>query len=294
MIDLHLHSVNSDGTDTPEELVRKAVAAGVSAIALTDHDNLGGVETFLAACRESRITGIAGVEISAEVSEGQGSMHILGYGVDPRHPAVAENLDRILDGRAWRNGQILEKLGGLGMKLAWPEIKAYAGLNVVGRPHIAQAMVEREYVGSVKEAFDHYLAKGCPAYVDRFRMYPEEAIGMIRAAGGVAVLAHPFSWKPYERDLEIGLRDLKSLGLAGIEAFYSEYDPGQTVALMRLAFKLALLTTGGSDYHGLSKPGISIGKGFGRLHVPDSCLPPLLEALGKDNQWVAGVSPREG
>ena len=292
MIDLHLHSVHSDGSDKPRELVAKAAAAGVSAIALTDHDSLGGVGDFLAACRESGLTGIGGVEISVEIGEWQGSMHILGYGVDPRHPAVAENMDRVLDGRAWRNGQILEKLGGLGMTFDWSEIKARAGLAEVGRPHIAQAMVGRDYVGSVKEAFERYLCKGCPAYVDRYRMFPEDAIDMIRAAGGAAVMAHPFSWKPDERDLETGLRGLKDLGLAGIEAYYSEYDSGQTVALARLALKLDLLTTGGSDYHGLSKPGIAIGSGLGRLHVPDSCLPPLLEALGTDNPWVSGVSLR--
>lgn len=292
MIDLHLHSVNSDGSDTPKELVRKAAAAGVSAIALTDHDNLGGIEDFLEACRESGMTGIGGVEISVETEEGQGSMHILGYGVDPCHPAVEENLDRILDGRAWRNGQILEKLGGLGLQLDWSEIKARAGLDVVGRPHIAQAMVGRDYVGSVKEAFERYLGKGCPAYVDRYRMFPEDAINMIRSSGGAAVLAHPFSWKPGERELETCLRGLKALGLAGIKAYYSEYDSGQTVALTRLALKLDLFTTGGSDYHGLSKPGIAIGRGLGRLHVPESCLPPLLEALGSDNPWVAGTSLR--
>ncbi len=289
MIDLHLHSINSDGSDKPEELVCKAAVAGVSAIALTDHDNMGGAERFLAACREKGITGIAGVEISAEIGEGQSSMHILGYGLDPRHPAMSENMDRLLDGRAWRNGKILEKLGSLGVKLGWPEIKAYAGQDVVGRPHIAQAMVARKYVACVKEAFERYLAKGCPAYVDRYRMYPEDAINMIRAAGGVAVLAHPFSWKLNEHDLEIGLRDLKSLGLSGIEAVYTDYNAEQTVALMRLALKLELLTTGGSDYHGLSKPDISIGKGFGNLHVPDSYLPPLLEALGAENPWVTFI-----
>lgn len=292
MIDLHLHSVNSDGSDTPRELVGKAVAAGVSAIALTDHDTLGGVGDFLSACRESGMTGIGGVEISADAGEGQGAMHILGYGVDPRHPAVEKNLDRVMDGRAWRNGQILEKLDGLGFKLDWAEIKDRAGPDAVGRPHIAQAMAGRGYVASVKEAFERYLAKGCPAYVDRYRMFPEEAIDMIRAAGGVAVLAHPFSWKTDERDLEAGVRGLKALGLNGIEAYYSECDSGRTVALARLALRLEILATGGSDYHGLAKPDIAIGRGLGRLHVPDSCLPPLLEALGKDNPWVAGANMR--
>lgn len=286
MIDLHLHSTNSDGSETPEELVRLGRQAGLKAMALTDHDNMGGVDEFLAACREQGLTGIAGVEISAAVEEGHGTLHILGYGVDPQHPLVTESLGRVLDGRAWRNEQILEKLNGLDLELEWAEVQACAGEDVVGRAHFAQALIDRDYVSSVPEAFDKYLSKGRPAYVDRYRLYPEEGIRMIRAAGGVAVIAHPFSWELDERKLETGLRELKALGLSGIEAVYAEYGPEQTVTLLRLAKKLDLLTTGGSDYHGLAKPDIALGRGFGSLHVPDEYLPPLLAALGADNPWV--------
>lgn len=286
MIDLHLHSTNSDGSETPEELVIRGRQAGLSAMALTDHDNMGGIETFLAACREHGMTGIAGVEISAHVEEGHGSMHILGYGLDPEHPAVEESLGRVLDGRAWRNGQIVERLNGLGLELEWAEVQACAGEDVVGRPHIAQAMIDRNYVSSVEEAFERYLAKGAPAYVDRYRLYPEEGIRMIREAGGIAVLAHPFSWELDEARLEAGLRELKALGLRGIEAVYSCYDAEQTVTLLRLAKRLDLLVTGGSDYHGLAKPEIALGKGFGSLCVSDGYLPPLLEAMGAGNPWV--------
>jgi hypothetical protein len=287
MIDLHLHSINSDGSDTPQELVSKAAAAGVSAIALTDHDTLDGVEDFLSACRENGMTGIGGLEINVDAGEDQGEMHILGYGVDPCHPEVEKSLERIVNARVQRNSQVVEKLDGLGLKLDWAKIEEQAGPGTVGRPHIAQAMIERGYVASVSEAFERYLANGRPAYVDRYRMFPEEAIDMIRAAGGIAVLAHPFSWKSDERDLGAGVRALKALGLGGIEAYYSEYDSAQTVALVRLAMQLEFLITGGSDYHGLAKPDIVIGRGLGRLHVPDSCLPPLLEALGADNKWRA-------
>jgi len=286
MIDLHLHSTNSDGSETPEELVHRGRQAGLKAMALTDHDNMGGVEDFLAACRVCGMTGIAGVEISAAVEEGHGTLHILGYGLQPRHPLVIENLGRVLDGRAWRNEQILEKLNGLGMELEWDEVLACAGEDIVGRVHFAQALIDRNYVSSVPEAFEKYLAKGRPAYVDRYRLYPAEGIRMIREAGGVAVIAHPFTWELDEAALEAGLRELKAAGLMGIEAVYSEYNPEQTVTLLRLAKKLDLLTTGGSDYHGLAKPDIALGKGFGALCVPDSYLPPLLQALGPDNPWV--------
>ena len=286
MIDLHLHSTNSDGTDTPEELVIRGRQIGLKAMALTDHDTLGGVGEFLAACRKHGMTGIAGVEISVAVEEGTGTLHILGYGLDPEHPLVKESLGRVLDGRAWRNGQILSKLNELGLEVAWDEVQACAGEDVVGRPHLAQALINRGYVSSVQEAFDRYLAKGRPAYVDRYRLYPEEGIRMIREAGGVAVIAHPFTWESDERTLEAGLVALKAMGLAGVEAAYSEYGPERTVTLLRMAKKHGLLTTGGSDYHGLAKPDIALGKGFGALCVPDEYLPPLLQALGEGNPWV--------
>ena len=286
MIDLHLHSTNSDGSETPEELVARGHRAGLKAMALTDHDNMAGVEEFLAACRLHGVTGIAGVEISADVEDGHGTLHILGYGVNPEHPLVKESLGRVLDGRAWRNEQILELLNKLGLELEWGEVQACAGEDVVGRAHFAQAMIDRDYVSSVVEAFDRYLAKGRPAYVNRYRLYPDEGIRMIREAGGVAVIAHPFSWELDEVKLEAGLRELKEAGLAGVEAVYSEYTPEQSVTLLRLAKKLGMLTTGGSDYHGLAKPDIALGTGFGSLCVPDEYLPPLLAALGADNPWA--------
>jgi len=287
MIDLHLHSTNSDGSETPQELVEEGQRVGLTAMALTDHDNMEGTEDFLAACRSLGMTGIAGVEISAAVDEGHGSLHILGYGLNPEHPLVVENLGRVLDGRAWRNEQILEKLNGLGLELEWSEVQACAGEDIVGRPHFAQALIDRDYVSSVSEAFERYLAKGQPAYAERYRLYPEEGIRMIREAGGIAVIAHPFSWELDEKKLEAGLRALKEMGLRGIEAVYPEYGGEQTVALLRLARKLDLLTTGGTDYHGLVKPEIQLGKGFGSLCVPDDYLPPLLQALGEKNPWVA-------
>ena len=286
MIDLHIHSTNSDGDASPERLVELGRQRGLTAMALTDHDNMGGVEDFLAACRVYGVTGIAGVEISVAVEDGHGSMHILGYGVDPHHPLVQESLGRVLDGRSWRNEQILDKLNGLGFELEWTEVQDCAGEDVVTRVHFAQALIDRDYASSVEEAFEKYLAKGRPAYVDRYRLYPHEGICMIREAGGVAVLAHPFSWEEDEERLEAGLRGLKTLGLTGIEAVYAGYTPEQSMALLRLAKKLDLLPTGGSDYHGLAKPDTTLGRRFDVPCVPDAFLPPLLAALGEGNPWV--------
>lgn len=279
MIDLHLHSTNSDGSDTPAELVIGGRRAGLTAMALTDHDTMRGVDEFLGACRAQGVIGIAGVEISVTVEEGHGGLHLLGYGMNPEHALLKESLACLLDGRAWRNSRILAKLNELGLKLEWAEVQAHAGENVIARPHFALAMMARAYVASVPEAFDRYLAKGRPAYVERYRLSPEEGIRMIREAGGVAVIAHPFSWETDDAKLEAGLRRLKDMGLAGIEAQYSEYKAEQTLTLLRLAKKLGLLRTGGSDYHGLAKPDIALGRGFGSLCVPDDYLPPLLQAM---------------
>jgi predicted metal-dependent phosphoesterase TrpH len=277
MIDLHFHSTFSDGSDTPEQLVARGVAAGLHALALTDHDSTHGVAAFLTACRQQHLAGLSGVEISAEVASG--TLHILGLGVDPAHAELSENLDRVLDGRDWRNHQILKKLNDSGLTLTWEEVASLAGEDVVGRPHFAQAMIRRGYATGTQDVFDRYLAKGQPAYVDRFRLSPEEGIRLIRAAGGVAVVAHPFTWEPDFAALEARLAALRDAGLGGIEAYYSEHTPEQTVAYLRFAKRLGLLVTGGSDYHGGSKDGIALGSGFGNLSVPDDLLPPLLAAL---------------
>jgi predicted metal-dependent phosphoesterase TrpH len=274
MIDLHIHSTFSDGSETPAELVELALAAGVRALALTDHDNVQGVPAFFAACRQRRLAGLSGVEISAEVP--RGTLHILGLGIDPAHRELNEKLGLVLDGRDWRNRQILQKLNALGLALEWDEVAAQAGEDVVGRPHFAQAMIRRGYVAGTQEAFDRYLAKGHPAYVDRFRLSPEEGIRLIRAAGGVAVMAHPFTWEPDAAALEGKLAALREAGLGGIEAHYSDHSPEQTIACLRLARRLGLAVSGGSDYHGGGKDGISLGTGRGNLTVPDRLFDPLV------------------
>lgn len=274
MIDLHTHSTFSDGTDTPEALVTKAVKSGLKAVALTDHDSTHGIPDFLAACDKHNFTGIAGVEISAEIETG--TLHILGLRLDYAHKELNEHLDRVLDGRDWRNRQILTRLNELGLPLKWEEIAAAAGEDVVGRPHFAQVMLARRMVSSIKEAFDRYLAKGALAYVDRYRLLPKEGIRLINAAGGVAIIAHPYSWEPDYKALEEKLHDLRDAGLGGIEAYYSEHSPEQTIEYLRIAKRLGLIVTGGSDYHGIAKPGISLGYGRGNLSVPDTLLEPLL------------------
>ena len=277
MLDLHIHSTFSDGTDTPEQLAAAGAQAGLGAMALTDHDNVHGAAAFLQACRIHRITGLTGVEISAEVPSG--TLHILGYGIDPTHAELLKKLDCVLDGREWRNEQILKRLNELGLTLTWDEVAACAGEDVVGRPHFARAMQQRGYIANTQEAFDKYLAKGQPAYVDRFRLLPADGIRLIRAAGGLPVMAHPFTWIADSAAFVPALKELTAQGLGGIEAYYPEHDHEQTITYLRLAKKLNLVVTGGTDYHGSAKPNVFLGKAGGQFVVPDELLAPLLAAL---------------
>ena len=285
MLDLHVHSSYSDGSETPETLVALAKAAHVRALALTDHDNAFGVPDFLAACRDADFLGIAGVEVSANVESG--TLHILGLGIDAENEALRDALNEVLEGREERNMRIVEKLQGLGFNISYDEVLEMAGEDVVGRPHFAQVMVARGWVDSVEEAFARYLEKGQPAYVDRFRFQPEEAIAKIRSAGGVPVMAHPMSVTEDFAELREVVAKLTDAGLRGIEAYYNGHSPETTLECLRLAKRHGLLVTGGSDFHGESvKPGIRIGIGNGSLFVPDRLLEPLLAEINPKGCFI--------
>ena len=276
MIDLHAHSTFSDGSLTPEELVALARRRGLTALALTDHDSTGGIGRFLEACSRSAaegyrggagLTGIPGVEISVDVA--RGTLHLLGYFVDPANADLETMLGRIRDGRHYRNQQILSKLNDLGLALTWDEVASYAGEEVVGRPHFAQAMHARKYVASKEEAFDRYLAKGKPAYFDRFRLPPADALAVLLRAGGVPALAHPFTLDLARPALRRYVGELRDVGLQGIEVFYSEHSSEQITEYLALAREFDLAVTGGSDFHGEMNPKIELGTGFGSLRVAD-------------------------
>ena len=268
MIDLHVHSTFSDGSYTPEELVEKAVAAGLSAMALTDHDGMRGIDRFMAACLKHGLRGIPGVEISVDFDVG--TMHMLGYFMDHTPRRIDDSLIRLRKGREERNRLILERLNTLGFPLVWDEVARFAREDVVGRPHFAQAMIGKGYVNKKDEAFDRYLGKGRPAYVDRFRFTVEESIALIRHAGGVPVLAHPFTLDLGRKRLRALLSDLTSKGLQGIEAYYSEHSHDQQRFCLSTARDLGLVVTGGSDFHGALNPDVRQGVGFGNLNVPDA------------------------
>ncbi len=277
MIDLHTHSTFSDGSLTPEELAAAAREAGLSAIALTDHDTVDGTPRFVEACARGGITGIAGVEISADTLKG--TMHLLGYFLDPEHAGLRDALAEVRDGRRVRNHRIVEELATHGMELTWAEVLTLSGGDVVGRPHIAQAMVKRGYVPSCNAAFQEWLGKGKPAYVDRFRLSPQDGIARIREAGGVAVLAHPFTLDLRFKKLRTLVSDLVGWGLSGVEVFYPEHGADRRQQYQTLAHDFDLVMTGGSDFHGDMNPSIQLGRGFGNVCVKDSVLDQLRERL---------------
>ncbi|MCF7839001.1 MAG: PHP domain-containing protein [Candidatus Marinimicrobia bacterium] len=273
MIDLHTHSTFSDGTLTPEELVATAQAAGVTALALTDHDTTAGVPRFLAAAATANLRAWSGVEISADFPVG--TMHILGYGFDSDDARLEQQLAWLRGGREARNREILEKLRRLGLTLTWEEVRAHAGEDVVGRPHFAQALIDRGYVRGKEEAFDLYLARGKPAYADRRRLSPEDSLALIRDAGGVPVLAHPATLELNAVDLRDLVARLTVMGLEGLEVHYAEHSPNQVRQYRRLTRDFQLLATGGTDYHGSLTPQIKPGRGFGKLVVPETTVDEL-------------------
>lgn len=266
MIDLHCHSIYSDGSLTPAELAEEAVRAGLSAVALTDHDTTVGLIPFAEAAR-GRFRAVPGVEISTDYNPG--TMHMLGYFVDPLAPDFEAKLAAMREGRRVRNLEMVRRLNGLGCPLTLGEVEAFAHDEVVARPHFAQAMVACGFVRNKDEAFAKYLMKGKPAYVNRFKFSPEDSIQLIREAGGVAVLAHPCSLGLNMRPLRKLVTRLCAAGLDGIEAWYSLHDVSRTKAYRKMADELGLVAAGGSDFHGTAKPALRLGRGFGNLEVPD-------------------------
>lgn len=273
MIDLHMHSIYSDGTNTPEELVKMAEERGLKAIALTDHDTVGGVVPLLAAGADSPVETVPGIELSAECA--RGTMHILGYFIDHTCEVLLEKINTVREGREERNKEILKKLNKLGYRLMWSDVEEQTGADVVGRPHFAQALVERKLVKNKKAAFDLLLAKGRPAYAERYRYTARECIELINQAGGVSVLAHPATIYLPEDQLKGLVKGLAVYGLGGIEAYYAEHHPENMIRFKSWADEMGLVCTGGTDFHGGNTPDLKLGSGFGQLHVPDEALDQL-------------------
>ena len=281
-IDLHTHSSASDGSLSPAQLVAHAQQRGLDAMALTDHDTIDGLDEALTSGAELGLEVVPGLEISVKVENT--SMHLLGYLLDHRHPKLMEELLILQKSRAERNPQIVRKLNNLGMDISLEELERASGGGQIGRLHIASVLKDKGHVENVQQAFDLYLKQGQPAHMDKFRFDPETAFSMIHSAGGVSVVAHPFTLTKDRNELDAWIRRFKTMGLSGIEAYYADHTTDQIQFCRQLALKYDLIVTGGSDYHGANKPGIEIGVGRGGLRVPYS----LLEKLKLE--WSKRVS----
>ncbi len=252
-IDLHTHTNRSDGTDSPADLVRHAHEAGIDVLGLTDHDTTEGWSEAAEAARQTGVRLVRGIEISTRYA-GAG-VHLLAYLPDPDHPGLVAELDRVLDGRNSRLPAILERLDALGIDIAASDVRRLAGdAAALGRPHVADALVERGVVQNRDEAFARFLGPGGPAYVDRYAADLVATIGLVTAAGGVSVIAHPWAGRHDHQALdEAGLDALKAAGLAGVEVDHQDHDTAARAELHRLAHRLDLVATGSSDYHGTGK-----------------------------------------
>ena len=278
-IDLHLHTTHSDGSQSPAEVVRLAHEAGVSALAITDHDITTGLPEAIAAGQKLGIEIIPGIEISSR--HGESELHVLGYFLKWEDAQLNARLMTLRESRHRRNPKIIELLQAAGIDITYDEVRAVAGSDSVVRPHIARVLMDKKVVTTAKEAFDRFLAEGKAAYVPRDLPAPVDAIRWIKDAGGLAVLAHPTWVKTTEGTLIDLARQLKEQGLDGVEVHYSTHTPRQTRTYLSLAKQLGLLVTGGSDFHGMTKPDIEVGTGKGSLHVPDHLLPKLKDAVAK-------------
>ncbi len=263
-VDLHCHSTASDGTFAPAEVVGLAREAGLGALSLTDHDTVGGIDEAASAARAWGLDFISGIEISAEYPH-PGTMHILGYGVDSQKASLKSLTTTLIAGRDNRNPKIVAKLSEMGVSVSMNEWDDEAGGSVLGRPHLAAILVRKGYVNSIKQAFDKYIGQGAPAYFDKERLTPRQAIERIRASGGLPVLAHPTQLRT-SNDAELArvVKDLVDLGLAGIEVIHSDFTAEDVERFTAIAARYDLLKTGGSDFHGLNKQDIQLGWVNGR------------------------------
>ncbi len=277
-VDLHCHSTASDGTLAPADVVRLAKQSGLVGLALTDHDTTAGLAEAAATAKELGVQFIPGIEISCEVPR-PATMHVLGYGVDIESPQLKELTGQLIAGRDDRNPRIIARLNELGVAITLEEAEQQAGGDVLGRPHIAAVLLRKGYVSSIKQAFDKYLGQGAPAYVDKERLTPREAIERIRESGGLPVLAHPVQLRTSnDGELERVVKDLLDLGLVGLEVIHSDHDARLIENYTNLADRLGLIKTGGSDFHGSNKKDIELGIARGR-RIPREFYDMLIERL---------------
>lgn len=277
-IDLQSHTTASDGSCEPAEVIAAAAELGLAAIAVTDHDTIGGLSEAAEAAKSHDIEFIPGVELSVE--DDIGRFHLLGYLFDRADERLAETLVQLRKSRNERNEQIMERARELSLPITWEDVREQAGedAEVIARPHIAAALLKRGVVSTRQEAFDVYLTPGKPLYFPKMGLTPGQAAEILHAAGGVAVMAHPGLSKWAEpSQLAERLVGLKEAGLDGVEVYYSQHTPEQTAQYLEIARELGMIYTGGSDFHGDPKPHVHLGVVYEGGPAPAEILGPLKE-----------------
>lgn len=283
IVDLHVHSTESDGTFTPEQVVLAAKDAGLSAFALTDHDTASGVAKAAPVALECGIELIPGIELSTQyeiptTKKQSKEIHIVGLYIDPANPKLLTKTKEFRDCRDSRNEKMVTALQQEGFDITMEKLIADNPDSVITRANIARYLYQHGMIKSVQDAFDKYIGDGCKCYVGRFKVTPMEAVELIHEAGGIAILAHPLLYGMSTVTLQCLIDDLKAVGLDGIEAIYSSYTAGEEQFVKKLARENNLLISGGSDFHGENKPTIHLGTGRGHLYVPHSVLEDIKKA----------------
>lgn len=266
-IDLHTHTTASDGLLDPPALVAAAAAAGVGLLAVADHDSTDGVDVAVMTGRRVGVEVWPAVELSCDVDAGE--VHLLGYFVDHHLDWLQALLARLREGRLWRAKRMVAKLADLGAPVEFSRVESLAGGGAIGRPHVARALVEAGWVKDLAEAFDRFIGRGGPAYVERVKVTPAEAVAVIRAAGGLAVFAHP-GWAGRDE----WITELVPAGLDGVEAYYPDHGHDAIVHYVALAHAHGLLVTGGTDFHGGT---LATRVAIGSQYVPEEIVAPLRE-----------------
>lgn len=282
LIDLHTHSNCSDGSMTPTELVAHAAARGLSAIALSDHDTVAGVDEAVEAGKHYGVEVVPAIEFSVQSDT---ETHILGFYIEHKSPILKEALDNINVVRHQRTVNTCNKLRDLGFDVTMEEALEIAPAGIIGRAHFARLLVEKGYISSVKEGFDKYLANGRPAYDGSQYLTAKDAVELIAAIGGVSFVAHPHLIRLDDTSLRTFLNELKGYGLCGIEGYYNEYTEEMQEYFQKLASELGLNICGGTDFHAKMKPHIEIGIGQGNMEIPYTVLENIKNiVLGKKNE----------
>ena len=275
-IDLHVHTLASDGSDTPVDVVRMAAELGLRAIAVTDHDTFAGLPEAIEAGARYGVEVVPGVELST-IYDGV-EVHVLGYYMDAGHPRLRAMMARATAERNARNETMVQRLHDAGYPVTMDALHAeFPGQTMLGRPHISEYLMRRGYVASVQDGMKNLLGCGKPFYVARYNIPLEESVETLRAAGGLPVVAHLFKYRYTPEQLTAMVDAATAAGAVGLEAMYTNYTPAQEQAVRVLAAERGLLCTGGTDYHGARKPDIALGRGFGNLRVPYALLEGLKE-----------------